>query len=544
MTLYDKLIKVLEKLGVETIFSFPGETTLALYQAIHSSKNISHITTGCERCAGFMADVYSRITNKVGVFTSPGGVGSPWAIPALHEAYNSSIPILLIVSGVSTKEVGYWSTSECDQLSMVKPFCKKSLRLENPEKLEDYIKILINSAIGGRPGPVVLEIPIDLALSEQKDCRSSFPFSIKYPNKRPIPEDKDLQQLIDCINESNKTVIVAGGGVLISGASIELNNFSTKYKIPVVTTLNGKGSYDEFSELSMGVVGNKGISSINKEIDDFDLVIILGSKMGDKSTLNRTLYNKCKLYRIDINDEEANNIYDPEILLIGDIKATLSKLLELDTINISETNLSKFKDNISTFRESYLKYDDNEKKCSIPLLIDQINFKYGGQLILCADASSSSGWIGALSQLCMKQRCVVTPRGSGTLGFGLPAVIGATLSSPNTIVIGLGGDTGFLMSCHEIETAVRYNLKFIYFIINNNSMGLLDRNLEKMGYCKTLLKKNTSIDWMKIITGFGAKYFTLKSNDDIVYFFDNIIIDGPIFVEVIIDKGVTPPDFN
>ncbi len=255
----DALVDHLRDSGVKHAFGFPGESTLPLYQAYKTQRSIEHIMAGCERCAGYMADVYARITNTIGVVDSPGGIGSPWLVPSICEARNSFTPLLAILSGVSTAKTEKWTTSECPQQELFQPITRKTLRLETPDRLFDFLKILFSAATGNQAGPVVLEIPIDIMQREIQPKRSTG--AVSYPANRSVPADETIQNAVEAIRNARRPIILAGGGIHSSKAYEAIKEFSTKFNIPVATSINGKGAIDEASDFSLGVVGNKGTTS-------------------------------------------------------------------------------------------------------------------------------------------------------------------------------------------------------------------------------------------------------------------------------------------
>ncbi len=537
------LVKYFEDSGVTNVFGFPGESMLPLYLAYNERAKIRHVMAGCERCAGYMADVYARISNQIGIVDAPGGIGSPWLMPSFSEAKNSSIPILGIVSGVSTDGALKWATGECDQLGMFKPFVKKMLRLEDPNRLYDFARQLIQTATSRRPGPTVLEIPTDL-MQRPVDNSTLHRTSTHFPKTRTVPCESDLGNAVKIIKMSTAPIILAGGGVHLSRAYRPLADFSKVFNIPVVTTINGKGAIDEDSPLCVGVVGNKGSVENNEFVKKSDLIIVLGSKLGDKSTDNYTLFPKnARIIRIDIDESEIQRNCEQEIPLVGDISETLSRLATFDIQVFYSSEIIKEIAFLRARQESYYaSYELPDMKVSPSLIIKEINSRFNGEAIICADASVASGWVGAVAKAKSDRRRIVTPRGTGSLGFGFPAAIAAKIAAPDLPVFGIGGDGGFAMSCHELETVRRLDLDIHYFVLNNNALGLLEKHLAREGY-GDVLDKRCNTDWEKIAKGFGVNAVTLRSNKDVLNYFDKLP-KGPSLVQVQINDDIIPPDLR
>lgn len=538
----DALVEHLNDSGIKHVFGYPGESTLPLYEAYKNRDGIEHIMAGCERCAGYMADVYARITNTIGVVDSPGGIGSPWLVPAICEAKNSSTPLLAILSGVSTGKTEKWATSESPQQELFRPITNKTLRLENPDRLYDFLRILFSSAMGNRPGPVVFEMPTDIMQLEVQP--RGHVSKTAYPLHRSVPADEDIQVAVEAIKKSKHPIILAGGGIHHSKAYEVLEEFSRKFNIPIATSINGKGAIDELSNRSLGVVGNKGTASTNDFFRTRDLVIVIGSKLGDKTTDQYRLFPEgMPVIRIEVNSDEIGRNFSDEIPLVGDARETIRKLLSGILPDFFDRGaLEKIEEIKGTIAEKYSQLELPDCAVCPSAIIKEINRRYDGQAIICADASVSSGWVGALGLSRGNKRNIITPRGTGSLGFGFPATLAAKIASPHAPVFGIGGDGGFAMSVHEIETACRLGLDVHYFVLNNGALGLLESHLEAHG-ARNILDKRHPTNWEMIAKGFGAKGITLNTNGEVAEYFDNLP-QGPVVVQVMVNRNVVAPDFE
>lgn len=541
-TVAESLTGYLERSGVRCIFGFPGESTLPLYEAYKEQNKLVHIMPGCERCAGYMADVYARITNTIGIVDAPGGIGSPWLVPAISEARNSFTPLLAVVSGIPARETEKWTTSEFPQIDVFRPITNKALRLESPGRLFDFLRILLSSATGSRPGPVMLEIPSDI-LQASMPQSSDTSTHIKYPQQRSVPCDADLEIAAKIIRQAKRPIILAGGGIHTSQAYEALQTFSEKFGIPVATSINGKGAMDESHSLCLGVIGNKGTVLNNNFFRTRDLSIVVGSKLGDKTTDQYRLFPPQSLIvRIDVNSDERGRNFE-EISLIGDARETIKRLMECDLPDFSDVASIKEMEALKlAIRERYAKVESMDGPVSPSQIIQEINKRFKGEAIIAADASVSSGWVGALGLSSGGRRNIITPRGSGSLGFGFPATLAAKIASPDTPVFGIGGDFGFAMSTHEIETACRLGLNIHYFILKNDSLGLLERHFEKAGKVGILDTRHPT-DWQKIAEGFGAIGVTLSTNKDVKDYFSHLP-EGPVIIQAVINKNIITPDFE
>lgn len=538
----EALVEHLEESGARNAFGFPGESTLPLYESYKAREGIEHVMAGCERCAGYMADVYARLTNTIGIVDSPGGIGSPWLVPAICEAQNSSTPLLAIMSGVSTTRTEKWTTSESPQQEIFRPITRKNLRLENPDRLFDFLRILFSAARGRHQGPVVLEIPTDVM--QERVQSVSNPATIRYPINRSVPADEDIVKAVEAIKASRRPIILAGGGVHSSQAYEAIREFAEKFNIPVATSINGKGAIDEMSDFSLGVVGNKGTTSANDFFRTRDLAIVIGSKLGDKTTDQYRLFpDGMPIVRIEVNSDEIGRNFDTEVTLIGDARETVRKLLINSLPDFFNEDAVEAIRKIKVFvAQKYIQLELPDSPVCPSAIIREINARYDGNAVICADASVSSGWVGALGLSRGGKRNIITPRGTGSLGFGFPATLAAKIASPDMPVFGIGGDGGFAMSVHEIETACRLGLDVHYFVLNNGALSLLESHLEASG-TRNVLDKRHATDWEAIAKGFGAKSVTLRNNGEVAEYFDHLP-QGPVIIQAMVNQDVVAPDFE
>lgn len=524
MKTIEAVVKLIEQSGAGTIFGYPGESTLPFYTAVAEESKLKHIVPRCEKGAGYMADAYARISGKVGFLDSPVGIGTPLLTPALNEAFNSSIPLFVLTSGISYSKMEKWPTSQVEHKEMMAPFVKKSVRIEQPSRVGEIFNYLYNLSINGRPGPVHMEIPLDVMESE---CKEKPKVTIE--KFRPAPSPRDIYICHQILKNAQRPIIVAGGGVHLSSAYASLHYFANLSRIPVATTLNGKGSFDERCPLSIGVIGSKGSLSANKILKEADLVIILGSKLGDKTTDAYTLFEGQKVVRVDISSQELARYSYPALKIQADCNVFLHSMLGV--MNIGK--LPK--------REEIIK-KGKSRKVSPASIMRCINSTLDTDSIVAADASVSCGWAGAMLRTTGSRRNFIAPRGTGSIGYALPAMVGCKEAEPDSHVIGIGGDAGFTMSIQEMETVSRLRHDSNFVLLNDGDYGLLTKYMKEI-YGKRSPLPKISVDYERIAEGFGWQYLSIERNSELEprIFKRN---DGPVLIDCKIDEKEYSPDFE
>ncbi len=274
------------------------------------------------------------------------------------------------------------------------------------------------------------------------------------------------------------------------------------------------------------------------------MVIVVGSKLGDKTTDQYRLFPEgIPIIRIEVDSDEIGRNFEHEIALIGDARETVRKLLACSLPDFfDEETVKRIREIKREVGRKYAQLELPDSSVCPSVIIREINTRYDGNAIICADASVASGWVGALGLSKGGKRNIITPRGTGSLGFGFPATLAAKIASPDTPVFGIGGDGGFAMSVHEIETACRLGLDVHYFVLNNGALGLLESHLELNGG-KNVLDKRHPTDWETIAKGFGAKGVTLRTNSEVTDYFDHLP-QGPAIIQVMVNGDVIAPDFE
>ena len=532
------LTSELGRLGVKHVFGFPGESTLPLAVALAKPDMPAHVIAGCEKCAGYMADGYARFSDRLAACYAPGGIGSPLLLPSLLEAHNSSIPLLFISISEGTNKLGRWSTSSFDH-STFDSVVKANLRVDRIERLVSRTREAVRLAATPRTGPCHLDIPYDV-LTAECDVQAGgdvHEAEAVYPRYRVRPDKAAIQRVRKLIERAQSPLVILGGGVQLSRMRAELIlQFAELYDVRLVSTLNGKGSVPEIENSRfLGVIGQKGRSDLNKFVRGCDLVILLGTKMGDKSSLNWTLLsNDQAVVQVDVDAAEIGRNFVVREGVLSDAGAFLEDMIAAGS-NPRGSEPRAF---------ASLPVD-SETSGLLPRVCAALSQKLSGNDLLIADASQSCGWMGSYFRPKLSGRGTASPRGTGSIGFALPAAIGAATARPNSSVAVIGGDGGLLMSMHEMETCARLGIKLRFFLLNNNNrLGLLENHLEHLYGVKGVLGTRNAINWQSVAGAFRWNYLSLSSESET----DEVInaafaSPGPVLVDMKCGDQLSP-DFK
>lgn len=519
------LAEMLAGYGVQYVFGLPGGQTNALYDAIGARSDLHHILMRDERSAAYAAVGYAKVSNKIGVCDATVGAGSTKLTSGLAEAYNSSIPVIAIISDVASDWVNlidYGAASQgLNQKDMLKPITKSVIRVPSQKRAPELIRTAFRKASTGRCGPVVLEIPHDVFDEEYKE--GSLDISTDkargiFPSLRYGPDPDDIERAAELLLKAKNPVIVAGGGVLISGARKELKEIAEFLTAPVATTFSGKGTIPEDHPLALGVLGHMGTEPAREIALEADVVFLVGFKSGQNSTFNWSFPGKYqKVIHLDIDPSEIGKVFHPEGSINADarlgLKCLLRRLKEKGAVcseNEALRRAEKIKRQVVKWRRSLNKRIDPQRQPIQPQrVVREINNLCGGDDILVCDASFPSGW-GAIYFEAVAQRRFLFPRGLASLGFALPAAIGASFAGKDKTVVVLSGDGGFIYSLSELATLRQHNIRIINVVLNNRCFAWIkwwQRLHYNRGYQSADL---IDLDFAKIAEGFGLSGMSIK----------------------------------
>jgi acetolactate synthase I/II/III large subunit len=550
------LVQVLVDSGVEHIFGLPGDTGTSLYDALFEVRDrVNHVMTRDERSASFMADVYARVSGRVGVCEGPSGGGATYILPGVAEAHGSAVPLLCLTSDTPVNQQGRGVLTELDQESLFRPVTKWNARINNSATLAEATRRAVRMATAGRPGAVHLSLPSDVLEGETPDD-SVFgtPDFGRAPALRTRPDPTLVQRAADAIAVAERPVIVAGGGVVTSGGWDELTALAEALNIPVATSINGKGSIAETNPLSLGVVGGNGARAYgNACVAAADLVIFVGTRTDSTTTSHWTLpplTGGPAAIQLDVEPYEIGNNSRLVAPLAGDAKLALADLLA--AIDHPERIAARHRDRIAALvaeRDRYWADVEAQARSETqPIkpqrLVRAMRQQIEDEAIIVADPGTPTPYLGAQYELRRPGRTTVIPRAHGGLGYAIPGVVGAAMAAGGRRVIGFTGDGSFGMSCGELETITRLNLPVVLIQCSNGTFGWIKQLQHLYHQDRYYSVDFTNVDYAAIARGFGLRARQVRDPHEIDRALADALADGgPYFLDVVTESQITetPP---
>lgn len=506
------LIESLKKENVEMIFGYPGGAVLPIYDKLYQS-GLVHILPRHEQGAIHAAEGYARVSGKPGVVIATSGPGATNLVTGLADAMIDSLPLVVFTGQVATSVIGSDAFQEADILGITMPITKHSYQVRRPEDLPRVIKEAFHIATTGRPGPVLIDIPKDVAAFEGE---FRYDHEISLPGYQPVKEPNYLQirKLVEAVSSAKKPVILAGAGVLHGKASEDLKNYVEQQQIPVAHTLLGLGGFPADHPLFLGMAGMHGTYTANMALYHCDLLISIGARFDDRVTGNLKHFAKsAKVAHIDIDPAEIGKIIETQIPVVGDSKIVLQELLKQ---NGKQGQTEEWKQQLSEWKEEYpLWYTDNREEGLKPQkLIEYIHQFTNGEAIVATDVGQHQMWAAQFYPF-RKADKWVTSGGLGTMGFGLPAAIGAQLADRNATVVAILGDGGFQMTLQELDVIRQLNLPVKVVILNNECLGMV-RQWQEIFYEERYSESKFSAqpDFVKLSEAYGIKGVRISSEEE------------------------------
>ena len=510
MTGAKAVIEVLREQGVEIIFGYPGGMILPMFDALVDEKEIKHILVTHEQNAAHAADGYARATGKVGVCMATSGPGATNLVTGIATAFMDSIPVVAITGQVDTNLLGRDAFQETDILDITMPVTKHNFKVKDARKLVETVRQAFEIALSGRRGPVLVDIPKDLFFAEV-DYKPQ-----EVAEKIIGTPDADFKitaaEAVEEIAKAERPAVIVGGGAVSAGASKEIVDFIEKYNLPVVNTLMGIGAVPRSHPQHLGFAGLHGNKAANHAIAAADLVIAIGSRFGDRQTGNLSKYTSSKKFiHIDIDPAEIDKNIAGSLGLAGDMKVILKLLMRHENIP-ARTEWWK---QIESWQETF-DYDYQVDRLTVPWAMNQVAKKTAGKNFAYAtDVGQHQMWA-ALHLKIEEPRTWFTSGGLGTMGFGLPAAMGAQIAfGSSRRVISVSGDGGIKMTGNEFYTIARLNLPIISLIVNNTSLGMI-RQLQKVMYKERYIacEFDYQMDYVKYAESFGIKAEAVSTQEE------------------------------
>ena len=494
------LLECLKREGVDTIFGYPGGAVIPIYDMIYQFPDIQHILVRHEQGAGHMAEGYALATGKVGVCLATSGPGATNLVTPIADAMMDSVPLVAITGQVKTSSIGTDAFQEADITGITMPITKHNWLVKDVTKLPEIIAEAFHIARSGRPGPVLIDIPVDIS-------RAEFEYTpieeVNIPTFKPTTKghSRQIQRAAELIAEAQRPVLYVGGGAIYSGAYEVIKDLAERTNTPVTTTLKGLGAFPETHPLSLGMLGMHGTAYANYAISECDLLIAVGARFDDRVTGKADEWvPTAKIIHIDVDPAEIGKVLPADVPIVGDVKAVLVELLKL----VEPALHPEWNARVTQWKTDFPLHYPMDGILHGQQVIEQIGAITDHEAIVVTDVGQHQMWAAQFYK-CLRPRQFITSGGLGTMGFGLPAAIGAQFGAPDKPVFCVSGDGSIQMCIQELMVATIYKLPIKICILNNQYLGMVRQWQElfwESHYSNVDLE--ASPDFVKLAEAYGA----------------------------------------
>ncbi|MCP3774362.1 biosynthetic-type acetolactate synthase large subunit [Paenibacillus sp. MZ04-78.2] len=531
----EMLLRSLLLEDVDCVFGYPGGAVLYIYDAMHGNPDFNHLLTRHEQGAIHAADGYARSTGKVGVCIATSGPGATNLVTGIATAYMDSVPLVVITGNVATSVIGTDAFQEADITGITMPITKHSYLVRDVQDLPRIIKEAFHIASTGRRGPVLIDIPKDVS-------NDTAPFY--YPEKVDIrgynptvqPNKLQVDKMLEAIAESERPMIIAGGGVVYADAAEQLLEFVNKTRIPVTTTLLGLGGFPSAHELWLGMPGMHGTYTANHALQNCDLLIGIGARFDDRVTMKVDGFapQAKKIVHIDVDPAEIGKIVETAIPVVGDVKA----VLQLANLKAKPSRSEKWIEWVQETKRNFpLRYKDSDTELKPQYVIEMIHETTKGEAIVTTDVGQHQMWAAQYYKF-NHPRSWITSGGLGTMGFGFPSAIGAQKAHPDRLVVSINGDGGMQMCSQELAVCAIHQIPVKIVVINNQVLGMV-RQWQEIIYDNRYshIDLAGSPDFVKLAEAYGVKGLRATNKDEARRAWQEALdTPGPVLVEFVVRK--------
>ncbi len=528
MTSAEAIVACMKKEGVSKVFCVPGESYLPVLDAIYDEPEMEIISARHEGGAAFMAEGYAKASLTPGVVLATRGVGGTNLSIGIHTAYQDSTPMVVMLGQVHSEYRGREGFQEIDLDQYFGHISKWAVEIKDAHRTPEIIQRAFRISQSGRPGPVVISLPEDVLAKV-----AEMNIGPVGPKPKPAPSAEEVDKVKAYLNTADKPIIIAGGGIKASGAEEALIEFAEKNELPVISAFRRQDSFPNNHRLYSGHLGLGTGKSVLDAVQESDTIIAIGTRLSEVTTQDYQIITpEKKLIHIDIEYDTIGKVYPPEVGIISDAKQALIALADINVDSSSWADWAKEKSALNSAASQLdLKTDDVINKHVIASMID----KLPKDTILTNDAGNFASWMHNFYPF-NKKHTYVGPT-SGAMGYGMPAALGVKLACPETTVISLSGDGGFMMTAQELETAVRYEIPIIAIVFNNNMYGTI-RMHQEMHYPEKVIATDLgTVAFDKLAESMGAVGYSVDTIDGFNEAFDQALKEGtPTLIEVITEK--------
>ena len=534
------LLETLKRLGVTDIFGYPGGAVIPIYNEIYDFEGINHYLARHEQGAAHEADGYARASGKCGVCLATSGPGATNLVTGIMTAHMDSIPLLAITGQVASHLLGKDAFQESDIIGITMPVTKNNYLVQDIRDIARTVKEAYYLATTGRPGPVLVDITRDAQLAEisYEEFEAIFnePISLEGYDPNYIGHKKQIKKAIEIVKAAKRPLIIAGHGVLISGATEELYKLATTCQIPVTNTLLGLGSFPGEHQLSLGMLGMHGTVYANYATNEADVILALGIRFDDRiAGVPKEFCPQATIVHVDIDPAEIEKNKLIDVPIVGDLKHVLNEMNHELTPQTHEDWLERIRE----WREEYpIRVRPHEGESLLPQkVIQEIDNIVKGNAIVVTDVGQHQMWASQFITY-SKPNTIITSGGAGTMGFGVPAAIGAQVAQPDTKVVLITGDGGLQMNSQELLLLKAYNIPVKVVIINNGFLGMVRQWQELFNNHRySFVDLSISPDFEVLAQAYGVRGVTLSTIEDLrSQLRDLILSDEPVVINCIVEK--------
>ncbi len=534
MIVADMIVKCLQKEGVDTIYGYPGGHILPVYESIRKSGDIKHVLVRNEQSSVHNASGYARTSSKVGVCMATSGPGATNMITGISTAYMDSVPLVIITGQVPLNMIGDDVFQEADIIGSTEPFTKYNYLVKNKEEIPRVIKKAFHIANTGRKGPVLIDIPKDIQLEKVRSYE--YPDEIFIKGYNPVVEGHigQIKRAVSRIKRAKKPVICCGGGVMLSDSKAEVAELVEKTGIPVLTTFMGIGSFDQSSENYIGMVGMHGQTYSNRIMKESDLVFVVGSRVADRSKIDVVAKSKT-IIQIDIDSAEIGKNLEVDIPIVGDAKLILRDIIDrLD----KKLEIDEWIEHTRTLKSKHIPVIDETDLVNPKLCMNYVSECMDDSAVVVTDVGQNQFWAANNFEF-RGDRTLLGSGGLGTMGYSLPASIGAKMGAPEKQVVAVMGDGGIQMLLAELGVVKEQDLDIKIIVFNNNRLGMV-KELQENSYGKesvygTIFTEGP--DFSKIAEAYGIKGVRVANDEDFKSAFKDAMESGEaVLIEAIVNE--------
>ena len=520
------VVEALEREGVTHIFGYPGGAIMPVYDALPGS-SLTHILVRHEQAAALAADAYGRVTGRPGVCLATSGPGATNLVTGIANAYMDSVPMVAITGQVASHLMGTDAFQEVDIFAITLPIVKHSYVIRDTADIPRIFAEAFEIARSGRPGPVLIDLPKDVTIKTASPEPVTLPAAIADPLNAPA-----IAHANELIAAARQPILYFGGGIGIARAETALRNFSARTRIPSVATLRGLGAIPTDTDTYLGMLGMHGTRGANVAIDNCDLLICVGARFDDRATGKLdTFAPNAKVIHLDGDPAEIGKLRRPEVALAGDLTTIL------DALTAAPADAESWRDQCAAQKTLWAnKYDAPGNGVYAPAMLKSLSERAGDKAIFTCDVGQHQMWV---AQHCrfVRPQAHLTSAGLGTMGYGIPAGIGALIAEPDATVITVSGDGSIMMNIHELATLRRYRLPLKIVLLDNSQLGMV-RQWQELFFDENFSEIDLSDnpDFAEVARSFGIEAFTVDHRSDVDGAIDRLLAtSGPVLCHVRID---------